>query len=150
MYVEMLKAEEQEIPQLLQHILQDVWENEVKPDAWKGGAIIKLPKNGNQSECSSLRSITRLPITSKVFSRIIFIRITTAVDKLLRQEQAGFRKGKSCIDHIFVLCQILEQSHEWNSSLYVMFLWTFIRLLTAYVDRRSERFYGTMESSRNW
>ena len=43
-------------------------------------------------------------------------------DKLLRQEQAGFKKGKSCIDHIFVLSQILEQSHELNSSLYVVFM----------------------------
>ena len=31
-------------------------------------------------------------------------------------------KGKSFIVHIFVLCQILEQSHEWNSSLYVVFV----------------------------
>ena len=61
-----------------------------------------------------------MSITSKVFCRIILQHITTAVDKLLRQEQAGFRKGKSFIGDIFVLCQILEQSHEWNSSLYVV------------------------------
>ena len=32
-YAEMLKAEEQEMPQPLQHILQDVWDNQVLPDA---------------------------------------------------------------------------------------------------------------------
>ena len=48
-YAEMLKAKEQEMPQLLQHILQDVWNNEVIPVAWVWGTIIKLPKEGNLS-----------------------------------------------------------------------------------------------------
>ena len=122
MYSEMKEAEEQEMPQLLQHILQDVWDNEVIPDAWRKGATIKLQKKLNQPECNNWRGITLLSITSKVFCRIILQRITTAIDKLLCQEQAGFRKVKSCINHIFVLCQNLEQSHEWNSSLYVVFV----------------------------
>ena len=35
----MLKAEEQEMSQLLQYILQDVWDNEVIPNARKRGTI---------------------------------------------------------------------------------------------------------------
>ena len=120
MHAEMLKSEEQEMPQLLQRILQDVRDNDVMTDAWKRGTIIKLPKKLNVSECNNWRDITLLSITSKVFCSIILQRITTAVDKLLRQEQSSFMKGKSCIDHILVLRQILEQSHEWNSSLCVV------------------------------
>ena len=118
-HAEMLKAEEQEMLQLMQHVLQDVLDKDVIPDAWK---IIKHPKKGNLSKCNNWRGITLLSIISKAFCRIILQRITTAVDKLLRQEQAGFRKGKSCIYHIFVLRQILEQSREWSSSLYVVFV----------------------------
>ena len=40
----------------------------------------------------------------------------------MRQEQAGFRKGKSCVDQIFALPQILEQSAEWNTPVYVGFI----------------------------
>ena len=120
--VEMLKAEEQEMPQLLQNILRDVWDNEVIPDAWKRGTIIKLSKKGNLSECINCRGITLLSITSNVLCCSILQHITTAVEKLLHQEQADFRKGISCIDHIFVPCHILEQSHEWNSSLYMVFV----------------------------
>ena len=122
MHAEMLNPEEQDIPQLLQHILQDVWDNEVIPDAWKRGTIIKLPKKGNQSECSNWSGITHLSIISKVFCRIIFQSITTAVNKLQRQAQPGLWNGKSFIDHIFVLRQILEQSHEWKSFLDVVFV----------------------------
>ena len=57
-----------------------------------------------------------------VFCRIILQHITTAVDKLLLLEQAGFWKGKSCIVHILELCLILELTREWDSSLYVVFV----------------------------
>ena len=45
-YAEMLKAGKQEMSQLFQHTLQDVWDNEVIPNAWKRGTISKLPKKG--------------------------------------------------------------------------------------------------------
>ena len=45
-----------------------------------------------------------------------------AVDSLLRDEQAGFRTGRSCIDQIATLRIIIEQSLEWNSSLYINFV----------------------------
>ncbi|KAK3515953.1 hypothetical protein QTP86_004679, partial [Hemibagrus guttatus] len=119
---EMLKAEEEETPLVLQCVLQDIWEKERCPDIWRIGTIIKLPKKGDLGDCNNWRGITLLPLTSKVFCRIILQRIIAAVDIKLRQEQAGFRKGKSCIDHIFTLRQILEQSHEWNSPLYLVFV----------------------------
>ena len=56
--------------------------------------------------------------TSKVFSRILLDRFSATVEDISRPEQAGFRKGRSCIGHIFVLKQILEQTTEWNNTLY--------------------------------
>ena len=49
-------------------------------------------------------------------------RISGGVDAKLRKEQAGFRKGRSTIEQIFVLRNIVEQAVEWNSSLYVYFV----------------------------
>lgn len=50
--------------------------------------------------------------------------MTGAVESILRKEQAGFRKGRSSTDHIHVIVprQILEQSHELNSSIYAVFV----------------------------
>ena len=45
-----------------------------------------------------------------------------AVDPHLRDQQAGFRKERSCTDQIATLLIILEQSLEWNSPLYVNFI----------------------------
>jgi hypothetical protein len=72
--------------------------------------------------CNNWRGITLLSIPSKVFYIVLISRITEAVDKKLRQEQAGFRKGRGYIDHIFVLRNILEQCHEWQRKLLVNFV----------------------------
>ncbi|VDP42369.1 unnamed protein product [Schistosoma margrebowiei] len=48
--------------------------------------------------------------------------ITDIVDAQLRNPQVGFRKDRSCTDQIATLRIIVEQSIEWNTSLYIDFL----------------------------
>ena len=45
-----------------------------------------------------------------------------AIDPQLREQQAGFRKNRSCTDQIRTLRLVLEQSLEWNSLLYINFM----------------------------
>ena len=119
---EMLKIETEFTPKLLQKIFHRIWESENLPEEWKTGLIVKLPKKGDLTDCGNWRGIMLLSVTSKVFSRIVLNRMNTEVDKLLRKQQAGFRKGRSCADHIFTLRQIFEQSKEWNTALYANFI----------------------------
>ncbi|XP_059152867.1 uncharacterized protein LOC131938744 [Physella acuta] len=63
-----------------------------------------------------------LSVPSKVLTRIILERLRDALDKKLRQEQAGFRQDRSCTDHIATLRIIIEQSLEWQSPLYMTFV----------------------------
>ena len=44
------------------------------------------------------------------------------VDQTLRKQQAGFRQDRSCTDQIATLRIIVEQSIEWNSSIYINFV----------------------------
>ena len=53
---------------------------------------------------------------------MILERIKIALDGKLREEQAGFRAGRSCTDQIATLRIIVEQSIEWQSSLYINFI----------------------------
>ena len=55
-------------------------------------------------------------------AKIIIQRITDAIDKQLREEQSGFRKGRRCIDQIFALRNIIEQCTEWQRQLYNNFV----------------------------
>ena len=63
-----------------------------------------------------------LSIPGKVLTRIILERLKTALDKRLRVEQAGFRQDRSCTDHIATMRIIIEQSLEWQTPLYTVFV----------------------------
>ncbi|XP_056006892.1 uncharacterized protein LOC130050692 [Ostrea edulis] len=61
-------------------------------------------------DCNSWRGIMLLSTTNKVLSRVILNRISSSVNPLLKKEQTGFRRGRSCADKIFNLRQIVEQT----------------------------------------
>ena len=107
---------------MLYPLFRKIWQEEEIPTEWKEGYLIKLPKKGDLSNCANYRGITLLSVPGKIFSRILLNRMKEAVDAQLRDQQAGFRKNRSCTDQIATLRIILEQSQEWNSSLYINFL----------------------------
>ena len=57
-----------------------------------------------------------------LLGRIIITRMWDGIDPKLRQEQAGFRKGRGSTEQIFILRNIIEQCMEWNANLYVCFV----------------------------
>jgi hypothetical protein len=61
-------------------------------------------------------------VVAKVLNMILLTRLSKAVDEKLREQQAGFRKDQSCTDQIAALRIIIEQSLEWNTSLYLNFV----------------------------
>ena len=79
------------------------------------GVIIKLPKKGDLMMCSNNHGITLLSIAGKVFCTLVLLRIRDAADKRLRENQGGFRKGRSCTDQCFALRQLVEKFVEFNS-----------------------------------
>ena len=73
------------------------------PGEWKKGLLIKLPKKGYLSYCKNWRGIMLLNMISKVFCRVILERIKTALNKKLREKQAGLRPCRRCTDQIATL-----------------------------------------------
>ena len=119
---EALKIDAETTAELLHPLLTKIWDQEEVPKDWKEGYMVKLPKKGNLTLCDNWRGIMLLSVPSKVLSRIILNRLKKAIDSKLRPEQAGFRQDKSCTDHIATLRIIIEQSIEWQSSLFVTFV----------------------------
>ena len=119
---DMLKADSSLSAKILEPTFNQVWNEEKVPDAWKKGIVVKLPKKGDLSLCGNWRGINLLSVPGKIFCRVLLQRIKQGIDKQLREEQAGFRSGRSCNDQIFVLRTIVEQSIEWNSSLYINYI----------------------------
>ena len=119
---DVLKADPATTADVLQSLLKRIWELENMPEDWRKGLIIKLPKKGDLTRCGNWRGITLLSVVGKVMARSIIKRMRDAVDRRLRKEQGGFRPNRGTGMQIFILRNIIEQSLEWNASLYLVFV----------------------------
>ena len=121
---EALKADVQTSTDILHPLLVKIWETEAVPEDWKKleGLLVKLPKKGGVLLYNDWRGIMLLSTPEKVLSRIILERLKATLDKTLGDEQAGFRQDRSRTDHIVTMRIIIEQSLEWQSPMYSVFV----------------------------
>ena len=106
----------------LSPVFEKVWNQEKVPLDWPKGVIIKLGKKGDISVCSNNRGITLRAVTSKLFQIIIMTRLSDGIESLLRENQCGFRKDRSCADQLFSLRILIEHALEYNLPLVVNFI----------------------------
>lgn len=106
---EWLKANAEVTARILEPIMKKIWNNESISANWKKGIIIKLPKKGDLTECRNWRGITLLNCTNKILALILYYRIVDVIEESLREEQAGFRRERGCIDQSNTLRHIVEQ-----------------------------------------
>ena len=59
---------------------------------------------------------------SKIISKVIRDRIKDYIYSIIDREQADFRAGSSCIDHLNMLSIIIEQSAEYRPDLHLVFV----------------------------
>ena len=75
-----------------------------------------LKNKGNNTDPSNYRGITLLSCLGKAFTTIVNKRLTSVVD--IHYNQAGFRKDRSVIDHIFLLKKLADIYINNNNKLY--------------------------------
>jgi len=119
---EVLKHGKETVAEQLTEQFNMIWQHLEVPEDWKKGVVIKLPKKGSFKDCNNWRGITLLSTPGKVFSRVLPNRLQVAVDCTRRDEQAEFRKGRSCTKQIFTLHNIIEQSLEHQQDLISNFI----------------------------
>ena len=81
------------------------------PSDWDYSDIVPLPKKDKDPrDPLQNRCITIVCCIAKIYSNILNKRLHKYLEtnKILVEEQNGFRVGRSCIDHIFVLCTIIR------------------------------------------
>ena len=62
-----------------------------------------------------------MDVAGKVMARIVKERLDHIVKRVLPESQNGFRKGRGCIDMIYVARQLVEKAWEHNDTLYMLF-----------------------------
>ena len=72
--------------------------------------------------CGNYRGISLTPVITRLLASAIFRRLETAREAHTREQQAGFERGKGCIDNIFTLQQVLELRHAYHRPTIAVFL----------------------------
>nr|CAH8869570.1 unnamed protein product [Trichobilharzia regenti] len=103
-------------------LFRKVWETESIPSMWNEAIIVPIFKKGRRNSCDNHRGISLLPVASKILAAILLRRLCKIREGLIREEQAGFRSGRGCIDHVFTLRQLLEHRHTYCRPTIVVFL----------------------------
>ena len=66
-------------------------------------SVITLPKKGNLQRCQNYRTISLISHSSKVMLKIKLNRLKPQAEKIIAEEQACFRAGRSTTVQIFNL-----------------------------------------------
>ena len=89
------------------------------PSAWKETRLILLYKKGDVHLTGNYRPIALLSILYKLFSRVLCRRLRGILDVQQSVDQAGFREGFSCDDHLFTAEILIQKCAEWNLPLWL-------------------------------
>ena len=114
------------------------------PAQWTSSNIKPLPKSGDLSDVNNYRGISLSSIASKITNKMILNRIQPTVDKLLRNNQNGFRPGRGTIAHILAIRRLIEGIKTKNIQSIITFV-DFKRLSTASTEQFYSKFSRFME-----
>ena len=89
------------------------------PTSWTQSLVIALPKYGNLQLCQNYCTTSLISHSSKVLLKIILNRLKPEAEKIIAEEQAGFRPGRSTTEQIINLCERYLQ-HQYD--LYHVFI----------------------------
>ncbi|UYV74894.1 hypothetical protein LAZ67_12001706 [Cordylochernes scorpioides] len=95
------------------------------PAIWTNSTIHPIFKNRYKNSLSNYRGMALIRNVSKLFTSIRRSRLEEWVEgrRVIPENQAGFRKGRSCIDHIFTLTTLIQLSlRKKRGKLYVFFV----------------------------
>ena len=109
--------------ELLHKIISNCFKNGEVPTEWTKGIINPIPKSNTQDARNPLsyRGISLLPVPYKIYADILNQRLTKWLEenKLLVEEQNGFRKKRNCAEHLYTLYTIINSRKLSKQSTYV-------------------------------
>ena len=103
-------------------ICNKIWQTGEWPTQWTQSLVITLPKKGNLQLCQNYRTISLISHPSKVMLKILLNRLKPEAEKIIAEEQAGFRPGRSTTEQIFNLRILCERYLQHQQDLYHVFI----------------------------
>ena len=94
-----------------------VWATRQVPDDWLTAHVVPIYKGaaaGPTTAPGSYRPIALTSVVAKLYETVLAARLTafTEAAGVIGDEQGGFRPGRGCVDHAFILSEIIASRRE--------------------------------------
>ena len=109
---DLVQAGGEDVITALATISNKIWQTGEWSTPWTQSLVITLPKKGNLQQCQNYRTISLISHPSKVMLKITRNRLKPQAEKIIAEEQTGFRAGRSTTEQIFslrILCEKYPQ-----------------------------------------
>jgi hypothetical protein len=91
------------------------------PDEWRRSILVPIFKNkGDVQSCTNYGGIKLMSHTIKLWERIIEHRLRGVTN--VTENQFGFMSGRSTIEAIFLVRQLMERCREQKKGLHMIFI----------------------------
>ena len=123
---DLLKLAKPKISNYLLKLFNKIYSTSDYPLEWAKSIIIPIHKKGSKLILDNYRGISLLCVTSKIFTAILNNRLYSWMENNMKicEEQAGFRRQFSTIDHIYTLYSMVNNRlyGQKRGKLYVAFI----------------------------
>lgn len=118
---EILKKEGDFIRAQILQICSNVYQNH-QASRITSNLIVPVPKKGNPQLMNNYRGIKLISIAAKVYNKLLLNRVVPTIDKIMRNNQAGFQKERSCIKQKQILMRIMKGAVAKQTPCFIAFI----------------------------
>ena len=115
---ELVQAGGEDVITALTTICDKIWHTGEWPVPRTQSLVITLPEKGNLQQYQNYRTISLISHQSKILLKIILNKLKPQAEKIIAEEQAGFRAGRSTTEQIFNLRILCEKYFQHQQDLY--------------------------------
>lgn len=119
---ELVKYGTPKLYESLRELFQNCLNSGEVPPEWKLSYMSTIHKKGSKEVCDNYRGIAVMSTISRIYGKIIKAKIEHEYADSEAEEQAGFRAGRSTIDHLFCITQINEKMTAVNKEVHALYV----------------------------
>jgi hypothetical protein len=106
---ELVKAGPQSLMVRIMNLFNTCIINKRTPQEWKISHIVSIYKKGDRKDVQNYRGLSINSVFSRLYIKVINNKSERKVKDLIGEDQSGFRAGRSCVDNLFVLQQLIQK-----------------------------------------
>lgn len=105
----------------LTKLFNNIYRSNKMPQEWRRSILVPIYKNkGDVQSCTNYRGIKLMSHTMKLWERVIEHRLRGSTR--ISMNQFGFMPGRSTIEAIFLIRQVMERFREQKKDLHMVFI----------------------------